>query len=58
MKKFIPQNFSRLSPVLLAIISTNFWKKRNDPYVIIKGPGDTDLWQKPEVENNLVSDSI
>ncbi len=40
-----------------AIISANFRKIRNDPNGILRGPGDTDLWKKPEVEN-LVSDSL
>ncbi len=34
-----------------------FEKIRNDPNEILRGPGDTDLWKKPEVEN-LVSDSL
>jgi hypothetical protein len=41
---------SRLSPRI-------FEKNRNDPNEILRGPGDTDLGKKPEVEN-LVSDSL
>jgi hypothetical protein len=32
-----------------------FEKIRNNPFGILRGPGDTDLWKKPEVKN-LVSD--
>ncbi len=40
-----------------AIISANFEKIQNGPNGILRGPGDTDLWKKPEVEI-LVSDSL
>ncbi len=40
-----------------ANISANFQKIQNGPNWILGGPGDTDLWKKPEVEN-LVSDSL
>ncbi len=59
------ENFSLFSPVSLtplinihSRISLRIFEKiRNDPNGILRGPGDTDLWKKPEVEN-LVSDSL
>ncbi len=41
---------SRLSPQIFETI----W---NGPNGILRGPGDTDLWKKSDVEN-LVSDSL
>jgi hypothetical protein len=34
-----------------------FEKNENGPNGILRGPGDTDLWKKYDVEN-LVSDSL
>jgi hypothetical protein len=35
-----------------------FEKIRNDPNGILRGQGDTDLWQKPEVENLFLYFSV
>jgi hypothetical protein len=63
--KNVSQNFSLFSPVSLTPLTNIhsrlspriFEKIRNDPNGILRGPGDTDLRKKPEVEN-LVSDSL
>jgi hypothetical protein len=65
MKKKLFQNFSLFSPVSLTpLINIHLWispwifeKIRNGPNGILRGPGDTDLWKKSDVEN-LVSDSL
>ncbi len=40
-----------------ANITANFRKILNGPNGTLRGPGDTDLWNKPEAQN-LVSDSL
>ncbi len=64
-KKKLFQNFSLFSPVSLTplknipsgISPRIFEKIWNGPNGILRGPGDTDLWKKSDVEN-LVSDSL
>ncbi len=64
-EKNVYQNFSLFSPVSLTPLTNIhsrlspriFEQIRNDPNGILRGPGDTDLRKKPEVEN-LVSDSL